>query len=397
MYKFLEIIFWLCIALTFYTYIGYGLIVWVLVKIRQKLGLKKASLFTPLYEPTVTVVVPAYNERECIEAKWLNTLALDYPHDKLAVLFVTEGSTDGTTEYLQNSAQNRPSIKVIGGAIRRGKIEAVNEAMKHVKSDIVVFTDANTALNISALRKMARHFFDPKVGAVAGEKRIQVQASDAAAGVGEGLYWKYESFLKRLDTQLNSVVGAAGELFAVRRNLFQTVEKDTLLDDFVISLRIAEAGYQVVYEPEAYAIEKPSFSIDEEQKRKVRIAAGGFQAMSRLRTLLNVFKHPVLTFQYVSHRAMRWGVIPFCLVILLFSSGLLMSYSSLLYTTLFYLQLLFYAMALLGYMLEHQKFRLKLLFVPFYFTFMNACVILGFWQYRRGIQSGIWEKARRAF
>lgn len=400
MYKFLEIIFWLCIALTFYTYIGYGLIVWVLVTIRQKLGLKKESLFTPLYEPTVTVVIPAYNERECIEAKWLNTLALDYPQDKLAILFVTEGSTDGTTEYLEDLAQNSPnkcSLKVIGGEIRRGKIEAVNEAMKHVKSDIVVFTDANTTLNSSALRKMTRHFFDPKVGAVAGEKRIQVQASDAAAGVGEGLYWKYESFLKRLDTQLNSVVGAAGELFAVRRNLFQTVEKDTLLDDFVISLRIAEAGYQVVYEPEAYAIEKPSFSIGEEQKRKVRIAAGGFQAMSRLRTLLNVFQHPTLTFQYVSHRAMRWGVVPFCLVLLVLISMILANKHSLLFTTMFYSQIVFYGMAGLGYMLEQKNLRFKLLFVPFYFTFMNACAILGFWQYRQGIHSGIWEKSRRAF
>ena len=154
---------------------------------------------------------------------------------------------------------------------------------------------------------------DPNVGAVAGEKRISTEGSEAAAGAGEGLYWKYESFLKKLDTQLYSVVGAAGELFAVRTKLFGEVEKDTLLDDFMVSLRIAADGYRVIYEPDAYASERPSFSIQDEMKRKIRIASGGFQSITRLGFLWNIFKYGLLSFQYVSHRAMRWAVAPFCL------------------------------------------------------------------------------------
>lgn len=399
MKSFFEILFWTSAFLVFYTYAGYGIIVWIWVKLRQKMGLTKEITFDSQYVPTVTLVVPAYNERECIEAKWLNSLSLAYPKEKLKILFVTEGSTDGTTEYLQSITspnENFPSAQVIGGQARRGKIEAINQAMKRVTTDIVVFSDANTNLNTNALQNLTRHFINPNVGAVAGEKRIQVHSSETAAGAGEGIYWKYESFLKRLDTQLNSVVGAAGELFAVRRSLFQTVEKDTLLDDFVISLRIAEAGYQVVYEPEAYAMETPSYSIFEEKKRKVRIAAGGFQAMNRLRSLLNIFKHPILSFQYISHRAMRWGVAPFCLIVLVLCNIVLATEHSFLFTILLYLQVLFYGMAAFGYLLEKQSLRLKLLFVPFYFTFMNACVLLGFWQYRQGISTGIWEKAKRA-
>ncbi|MCY7359915.1 MAG: glycosyltransferase family 2 protein, partial [Rudanella sp.] len=241
--------------------------------------------------------------------------------------------------------------------------------------------------------------------AVTGEKRIQVDNAESAAGSGEGLYWRYESFLKKLDAELHTIVGAAGELFAIRTDLYEPVEPDTLLDDFIISLRIAGRGYRVEYAPDAYALERPSHSVGEEQKRKVRIAAGGFQAMKRLAYLLNIFRYGWLSFQYVSHRVLRWAVTPFCLPLLLVLNVLILLVlpfsdnhptASFFWWTILAGQSIFYATAYVGYILENRQTRWKLTFVPFYFVFMNWCVLLGFARFNRGNLAGIWEKSKRA-
>ncbi|WP_064196523.1 MULTISPECIES: glycosyltransferase family 2 protein [Emticicia] len=398
---FLEILFWFCIGLVAYTYVGYGIIAWILVKTRKILGKEFKKYNDSTFLPKVTLVVPAYNEMSCIEAKVKNTFSLDYPADLMEVLFVTEGSNDGTSEYIDSLKVNYSNLRMIGGDTRRGKIEAMNIAIKTINTPIVIFTDANTNLNNQVIRNIVRHFQDPVVGAVAGEKRIETEGSEAAAGAGEGLYWKYESFLKKLDTELYSVVGAAGELFAVRTHLFGEVEKDTLLDDFIVSLRIAASGYRVIYEPNAYASERPSFSIQEEMKRKIRIAAGGFQSIARLDYLWNIFRFGLLSFQYVSHRAMRWAVAPFCLpLIFLLNFILYFEDTNLIkqptYQFIMLAQIAFYLMAIIGYYLENKKIRIKALFVPFYFSFMNYCAIKGYFRYRNGLTSGIWEKAKRA-
>jgi cellulose synthase/poly-beta-1,6-N-acetylglucosamine synthase-like glycosyltransferase len=397
--------FWLLLGLLFYTYIGYGLVLlgWIwLRKITSRSTTASSSGGATSYIPTVALVVPAYNERSCISAKWDNCLQLDYPADHLHLFFVTEGSSDGTTEWLEQKRNESgstllPAVTLLAGAERRGKVEAINQAMQHVAADVVVFTDANTHLNDQAIRRLVSHFQDEKVGAVAGEKRIEMLEKEAAAGAGEGVYWKYESALKRLDTRLHTVVGAAGELFAIRRSCFRPIEPDTLLDDFVMTLRIAQAGYRVVYEPEAYALERPSFSLQDEKKRKVRIAMGGFQAMSRLRSLWYPFTNPLLSFQYVSHRALRWAVAPFALVGVFALSSILAYQLGGAYSLIWYAQLAFYGLAALGYLLETRKLRSKLSFVPFYFTFMHWCVLLGYYRYAtEGVSSGIWEKVTRS-
>lgn len=401
----LEIFFWTTLFLILYTYLGYGLLVMGLVFLRRVLGHGYRVPDNPDYLPSLTLVIPAYNEIGCLEDKLLNSLSLDYPANQFRLLFVTEGSTDGTTELLKEWQRTEPRLEVIDGWQRWGKIEAINRAILRVTTPIVVFTDANTLLNRQALRNLVRHFEDPLVGAVSGEKRIQALDSEAAAGSGEGLYWKYESFLKGLDTQLHTVVGAAGELFAVRTKLYERVERDILLDDFMISLRIAAQGYRVVYEPDAYALERPSFSISEEKKRKVRIAAGGFQAMERLKPLLNPFQYGWLSFQYVSHRVMRWAVTPICLpLLLLVNTGLVLLPSDeggglgwAVYAWALAAQVLFYGAAALGHWYENHQLRVKAFFVPYYFCFMNYCAFLGYRRYRRGQETGLWEKARRAF
>jgi cellulose synthase/poly-beta-1,6-N-acetylglucosamine synthase-like glycosyltransferase len=396
-----EILFWVCIGFVIYTYIGYGILAWIFVKIRKILGKEFKKYNDPNFLPKVTLVIPAYNEMSCISNKVKNTFGLDYPADKIEVLFVTEGSNDGTSEYIKSLQSTYSNLRMIDGDTRRGKIEAMNMAIKTITTPIVIFTDANTNLNKQVVKNIVRHFQDPVVGAVAGEKRIETEGSEAAAGAGEGLYWKYESFLKKLDTELYSVVGAAGELFAVRTNLFGEVEKDTLLDDFMVSLRIAADGYRVIYEPDAYASERPSFSIQEEMKRKIRIAAGGFQSIARLGYLWNIFRFGLLSFQYVSHRAMRWAVAPFCLPLIFIFNIILFFLETQLFAPSFYqlimlAQIAFYLMAIIGYYLENKKIRVKALFVPFYFSFMNYCAIRGYFRYKNGLTSGIWEKAKRA-
>lgn len=389
--SYIRIIFWIALFLLFYSYVGYGLLLYTVVRLKkwmQSNQARKVLLFKPL--PEVTLIIPAYNERSCIAQKLRNSLQLNYPPHKLQLMFVTEGSTDGTTEFLSEYSQ----IQVIAGTVRKGKIEAINQAMKLVTTPIVVFTDANTLLNRDAILTLVQHYNDPNVGAVSGEKRIATTQLAEAAGAGEGLYWKYESLLKKLDAELNTIVGAAGELFSIRTGLYEPVEKDTLLDDFIISMRIAEKGYKVVYEPEAYAIETPSFSIAEETKRKVRICTGGFQSIVRLKHLLNPFKYGLLSFQYLSHRVFRWTVAPLCIP-LLFITNLLLAPSSKLFEAVFILQCLFYLLAIIGYMLEKNKLRIQALFVPFYFSFMHYTVFLGFVKYITTTQTGIWEKVKR--
>lgn len=382
----MTIIFWISIAIIFYTYIGYGLLLFVLVRIKRKREIMNA---VPEW-PSITLIVAAYNEEDVVGQKIKNSLELDYPPEKLRLLFVTDGSTDRTPHLVQL----HPEATLLHDDRRRGKIHAINRAMQQVTSDIAVFTDANTFLNREALLKIAYHYSDPKVGAVAGEK--QVEAPDGDATAGEGLYWKYESKLKQWDAELCSVVGAAGELFSVRTHLYQPVPEDTILDDFIISLRIAAAGYRVAYEPRARATEQSSASLQEELKRKIRIAAGGIQAISRLKPLLNVFRYGTLSFQYISHRVLRWTITPILLpAAYILNLLILFTHPDGLYFFLFIAQTAFYLAAGAGYMISHRPGVPRLLLFPAYFCMMNYAVIAGMLRYLRGKQSAAWERVQR--
>ena len=384
----MQSIFWISLFLVFYTYLGYGVVLAGMVLVKRLFTRQETP---PAFFPEVTLVVPAYNEADYIADKIANAFSLNYPEGRLKFLFVSDGSTDGTAEILKQT----PGIKAIANPERRGKIEAINHAIQQVETPVVVFSDANTMLHPEALIKMMRHFARPEVAAVAGEKRVIVDQKAGAAGAGEGIYWKYESLLKKFDSELYTVVGADGGLLSMRTALYEPVEKDTVLDDFMISMRLTAKGYRVVYEPEAYAMESPSFSVKEEMKRKIRICAGGFQSIGRLVHLLNPFRYGLLTFQYVSHRVMRWTIAPLCLLILLISNIALYGTSPFYQITL-YGQVFFYLLAGIGYLLERKKMRVKAFFIPFYFSFMNYSVFLGFARYMRNSQTQLWEKAKRA-
>jgi len=231
---------------------------------------------------------------------------------------------------------------------------------------------------------------------VAGEKKIISASDDLASAAGEGLYWKYESFLKKMDSAFYSVVGAAGELFSVRTALFDKAPENTIIEDFVQSLRICAKGYTIRYEPAAFAMETPSSSMKEEEKRKIRICAGAFQAMGMLKGLFNVFKYPTLSFQLISHRILRWTLCPLCLIGLLVSNAVLVGATgSPLYGIFFLLQGIFYSLALLGWFLANRNLQVKALYIPYYFLFMNMAVFAGFYRFIRKRQAVTWEKAAR--
>ncbi len=392
----LKLIFWMLLFIVCYTYIGYGILLFVIIKIRRcfKIGKIKGTYYG--YEPEVTLFITAYNEKDCVEAKMKNTFELEYPKEKLNIVWVTDGSDDGTPEMLSNY----PNTTVHHLDARKGKIGAMNRGMEFVKTPIVVLSDAKTMLGKESIKSIVRLFGNEKVGCVCGEKRIFNNDSDAVASSGEGFCWKYESALKKWEAELYSVAGAAGELFAIRRKLYRHVENGTLLDDFIISMRVTQQGYTIEYDPEAFAIETASANVKEELKRKIRIAAGGIQSVVRLRSLLNVFKYGTLSFQYISHRVLRWTLAPLCLLVLIPISSILAYKQGFMevgfYSVLFWLQLLFYGAALLGWFLENRTTRIKALFVPYYFFIINLSVVLGFVHYIRNNQSVNGERAKRA-
>ncbi len=395
--KILEILFWFCLFIMFYSYIGYGILLYLLVSIKRLVTKNSKSSYDTQYEPEVTLLVTAYNEKDFVEAKVKNSFELDYPKDKIKYLWVTDGSDDGTPEILKQYK----NIKVYHQNERCGKIAAMNRGIKFVDTPIVIFSDANTNLGKNSVKEIVKMFSNPKVGCVSGEKRIYSNNADTASGAGESLYWKYESTLKKWDAELYSAVGAAGELFAIRTALYQELENDTLLDDFIISLRIAMQGYTIQYNPKAYAIETASANVKEELKRKIRISAGGLQSVLRLTPLLNPFKYGVLTFQYISHRVLRWTLSPLALLMIIPLNILLVFKSAYFFNSDFYTlllsgQILFYLSVLIGWFIENYKTRIKVLFVPYYFFIMNLSVYLGFYRLITSQQSVKWERAKRA-
>jgi biofilm PGA synthesis N-glycosyltransferase PgaC len=384
-----EIVFWISFSIIIYTYIGYAIVLRILVTIK-KLFRKEISHISEK-ELSITLVIAAFNEEDVIEEKIKNSLAIDYPQHLLKVMFVTDGSTDKTVSLISRY----PECICLHEAVRMGKVAAMNRALLHVQSDLVLFSDANGFLNKECLKIIVPHFSNQKVAAVTGEKKITKQ-SRGAVSEGEGLYWQYESALKKLDSELYTVVGAAGELFCIRTELYQPLPENIIIEDFVQSLLLCAKGYVVKYEPGAYSHETASFVIKDEMERKTRISAGGFQAMVFLKKLFNVFRYPVVFFQFFSHRILRWTLAPVSLVVLFVASlYIYFSEGSVFFGVFSDLQLIFYSAAFLGWYFAIQERKVNVLYVPFYFVFMNFCVFSGFVRYLSKNQDTLWKKAPR--
>lgn len=391
----LKILFWICLVICIYTYIGYGVILYLLVLFKRLLKGKGQPVDLPCDSelPDVAFMVCAFNEEDVVEMKMQNIHELDYPKEKLHVIWVTDGSTDNTNERLKAY----PDVEIVFSPERRGKTAALNHGISQVKSEITVMTDANTLVNREAIREIVRCMLDPKVACVAGEKRVLSRNEGEIAAEGEGLYWKYESTLKQLDSELYSAMGAAGELNAIRTHLYEPMPETALLDDFVMSMKLVGKGYKIAYTSKAYAMEYGSANLEEESKRKRRIAAGGLQSSWWLRSMMNPFNTSKrVAFQFVSHRVLRWSITPIAMLALIpLNVALVMMKAGTVYTVIWVLQILFYLAAFCGYLLEQHGKKSKLLYVPYYFLFMNINVFRGMHYLKTHQGGGTWEKAKR--
>ncbi len=391
--NFIIILFCVCFFIVLYTYIGYGVLLYILVKVKRLVCGKSKALSLPENDklPEITLLICAYNEEDIVIEKMNNCNNLNYPKEKISFLWVTDGSTDSTNTLLEKY----DNVRIVYSKERKGKTAALNHGIINVSTPFVAFTDANTMLNENAILEIIRQFQNIKTGCVSGEKRVISKSEEETASEGEGMYWKYESTLKRWDSELYSTMGAAGELFAIRTPLYQNMPEDTLLDDFVMSMNILERGYRIAYTKEAFAIEYGSANMKEESKRKRRIAAGGIQSIWRLRSLLNPFKHPIVSFQYISHRVLRWSVSPIALFLLIPTNIILLYRINYLYYATIILQSIFYLIAFYGYKNSIGKKKSKLAHAIYYFVFMNINVLRGL-KYLYEKKDGAWEKAKRS-
>jgi len=408
----IEIAFWVSIFFVFYTYFGYPLLMNVFIRIPlMKYIIKMPEGFGRVlinpkiggyaaykdisvdknFKPQVSIIITAYNEEDYLEKKIKNCLELIYPTDKIEFLFITDGSTDNSNSIIDKHQTD--NLRYLFFPQRRGKLHAMKRGVEFSKGEILIFSDANAIYNPDAVRKIVRHFAHSKVGCVAGEKRVSKLDGSLPS---EGLYWKYESFIKSLDSELYSVVGAAGEIFAVRKDLFPEIPEDSIIEDFVISLKISIKGFRVVYEPEAYSIETPPRTFVDDFKRRVRISKGGIQSIKYFNKLLRLRDHKFLSFQFISHRVLRWAIAPICLLLAFVSNYLLIeAETKFIYSELFAAQLIFYAVGFIGLIHEFLKLKISGINLIFSFTLMNLAALIALFSYPFSRSSNIWEKTQR--
>jgi biofilm PGA synthesis N-glycosyltransferase PgaC len=371
----LQFIFWFCVLCILYTFFGYALLIGLAARLFPQPNQQGKEL------PPVTLLIAAYNEEDILAEKLDNSLSLDYPRERLRLVVAADGSADNTCSISESYASQ--GVVTYFQPERQGKVAAVNRVMPLLTDPIIIFTDANSMLSPASLRKLVRHFADPAVAAVAGEKQVQ--------GGGEGLYWRYESFLKRSDSAISSVMGAAGELFAVRRALFDPPEVDSIIEDFIISMRLVQAGWRVIYEPNAVAWEAPLHTLHGEWQRRTRIAAGGIQAIRRLSGLL-AWPWNRITWQYVSHRVLRWAVTPVLLPLVLVVNLALWSIP--IYRLLALTQIGFYLLATIGFWQARAGKRSGVVYAAFFFVFTNLAALVGMGRGVTGRQPVTWAKTR---
>jgi biofilm PGA synthesis N-glycosyltransferase PgaC len=378
-----HLVFWSSLTILFYIYVGYPLLLVVLARWKGRTT-QKANI-----TPKVSVIVAAHNEEPVIREKIQNILMADYPPELLDVVVVSDGSTDWTNPLVQAMTDRR--IKFYAYHPRRGKAYALNQAAGLVTGEILIFSDANVLCDKEAIRNLVRNFADPSVGAVCGKVLLTSSRHGEKEPSGEGFYMRYEGFLHEKEGQVHTMVGIDGAMYAIRAELFEPLPERTIIDDFVIAMRAPQKGRRIVYEPEARGVEFVVPSVSKEYKRKVRMIAGGYQAIELLRFLLNPLKSPLLVFQFVSHKVLRW-LSPFFLIGLLLSNLFLVQESG--FGLMFVGQLVFYGCACLGFVSGTLR-QYKIFYVPYYFCATNIAALHGLGRYLLNQQSVTWEKARR--
>jgi len=356
----IKFLFWLSVAVPFYAYLGYPLLLLLLRALWQRPVRREP------FEPEVTLLIPAYNEAEHIAAKIRNSLELDYPPDKLEILVACDGSSDETPRIARSMADGR-RVRVLDFPHNRGKISTLNDGVRQALGNIIVFSDATALLYPDSLRWIMTNFADPEVGAVSGRYTV-IRADEVGIGKSEDFYWKYESFLKVRESELDSMIGAHGHLHAIRRDLYPYPSPEIINDDYVIPVSVLARGRRAVYEPRAVVYEEAREMTG--FRRRIRIMAGNLQQIREIKGLLHPLQPLPLLF-FVSHKVMRL-LVPFALLGAIACNALLLS--SPLYRALFWLQAGFYALALAGLFLP---LRPRILRLPYYFSMINTAVFFG--------------------
>lgn len=385
-----EYAFWICAFLVAHTYVLYPVALFLAYSIEQVrrdcgyLTTRRDRRQLPLTSeelPSVSLVVPAYNEEAHLPGKIANIRQLDYPAEKLEVVFVSDGSTDRTNEILRSI--NDPTIQTLLLAQRCGKSSALNHAVARARHNIIIFSDAATLFAPDALKKLVRHFADPKVGVVCGALQL-LGASEFRQA--EGIYWKYESVLRLMEARLGATLTASGAIFALRRECYRPLASNAVIEDFVIPMQARRLGCRVIYDPEAVAVDFAASSIAGEFRRRVRLAVGSFRALGEfVRTPL----HPFTYFAFFSHKVLRW-ILPFLLIGLLVTSGILAANA--VYGVAFAAQLLFYVWAGLGFLLRDHIPGARYVLVGYYLVAIHMAFLVGFVRFLSGRDEAAWQR-----
>ena len=374
----MTFLFWASAALAVYVYAGYPILLAVLRRVAKHPVAKR-----PI-EPTVSLLVAAYNEADVIEAKIRNAIELDYPADRLEIAIACDGPNDGTTAIAQRVAAQIGGgrVRVFAYPVNRGKLHALNDTIPQLTGDIVAFSDASSMLAPDAMRLLVANFADENVGAASGVYRV-LRGDEAALGKQEDFYWKYETYLKLAEADVGSILGCHGSLYAIRRALYPFPKPGTINDDYVIPMRILSRGYRVAYEPAAVAYEEAhemgGFS------RRVRIMTGNFEQLREMKALIRPLR-PGPLFFFLSHKAGRL-VVPIAMLAMLGANLFLLDRPF--YRALFALQLAFYALVLLGALV---RLKPKVLRLPYYFCMINAAAFLGMYHALRGGRTLAWKR-----
>lgn len=375
-----QIIFWISVFVIFWAYFGYFITLAIISKLYQNKTIKSNE------SPAVSFIVTAYNEELRIRRKIENTLEIQYPKDKFEVIFVSDGSSDKTNEIVASYADR--GVKLLALPVRHGKHYGQHEAIKIAAGDILVFTDATTYLNPDAVGKLVRGFADNSVGCISGEDFVETDESESA---GEGAYVKYEMKLRSLESRVANLVGVSGCFFALRKKLTDTWFSD-LSSDFYLPILTHMNGYRVILESEAVCRYAALKDPEKEFQRKVRTIVNGMAVLDRLKSILNPFKYGVFSWQMISHKIIRWSVPAALVFIFLCSIGLMETYRF--YSILFWLQVCFYLLALMGYIIKPLR-KILLFKIPLFFVTVNFSIFIAWLKFLTGRRYVTWESTKR--
>jgi cellulose synthase/poly-beta-1,6-N-acetylglucosamine synthase-like glycosyltransferase len=388
----MEIVFWFSLALVGYTYLAYPVVLffcYCLAQLRsdwQYLFDRQNRRVLALDEsevPSVSLLIPAFNEEARLLQKISNLREMDYPPEKVQIVFVSDGSSDGTNEILKGVGDQ--NIEAIFLSRRSGKAAALNQAVLHARHEILAFSDASTLFASDTLRKLSRHFSDGRVGAVCGALKFQATAESQQT---EGVYWKYESMIRLMETRLGATLTASGAAYALRRNAYIPLAPGTVLDDFVIPMNARKAGYRVLYDPEAIATDYAPESIKGEFTRRVRLATGSFASlMFLLRVPMGAFGR----FAFVSHKLLRW-ILPLILCSLLISNIALLRYPG--YVLFGVMQLIFYVWAGFGFLFRERIRNVRFALLAYFLLVMNVAFLVGMFRCLTKREEGVWQRVQ---